>query len=288
MDSTAIIPVNNVIYTDEQVALIKRTICSGATDDELQLFMVQCRRTGLDPFTRQIYFAKDKSGKVMVQATIDGLRLIASRNPEYAGQDGPYWCGPDGEWKDVWLSKDNPAAAKVGIYKHGWQKPMYGIALWREYAPYFNGKLGYVWDQRPALMLAKCAEALAIRKACPNEVSGIYTAEELKEETKVPHVVDVETGEVIESPKLVDSGAASSKRTAGKHADTIEAISDDKFEELKSINRTCGGNDRGLWELIKHTYPEVDSHNFKTTFNQEMYDNILEKVKVLDGVPANA
>jgi phage recombination protein Bet len=167
---------------NEQVDLIKRMIAKDASPDELTLFLNQCDRTGLDPFSKQIYaisrWSKDAGRKVMaIQVSIDGARLIAERTGKYDNQEGPYWCGEDGQWADVWLSSKPPCAAKVLVYKVGSTRATTGIAHWNEYA---DTKSTF-WQSKPALMLAKCAESLALRKAFPQELSGLYTAEEMSQ-----------------------------------------------------------------------------------------------------------
>jgi phage recombination protein Bet len=182
-----------VEFNIEQVALIKRTICRGATDDELNLFLAQCKRTGLDPFARQIHAVKrfdNKQGRevMSIQIGIDGFRLIGERTGLYDGQDGPYWCGADGMWKDVWIGESFPAAAKVLVYRKGVTRPFTGIAHWHEYARTYNdGNPLPMWAQMPAGQLSKCAESLALRRAFPQELSGLYEPIELDDaEDKAP------------------------------------------------------------------------------------------------------
>ena len=183
-----LVTTNGVNFTEEQIALLKRTICAGATDDEFSLFTAQCKRTKLDPFAKQIHAVKrwdKKAGReiMSIQTGIDGYRLIAERTEKYEGQTDPMWCGADGIWKDVWLSNHPPSAAKVGVHKAGFKQPIIAVALWTEYVQqYFkDGKtiLSPMWAKMGALMISKCAEALALRKAFPQELSGIYTNEEM-------------------------------------------------------------------------------------------------------------
>lgn len=154
------------------------------TDAHLLYFMYVCKKVGLDPLAKQIYavFRRDSRTNTMVmtiQAGIDGFRLVAQRTKEYAGQDDIRYL-PEDE------NTIYPTKATCTVYRMiGTTKVAFtASARWSEYCvKNYQGEPQNLWKKMPYLMLGKCAEALALRKAFPNELSGIYTTEEMAQAT---------------------------------------------------------------------------------------------------------
>lgn len=140
-------------------------------------------RTGLDPLSRHLYLTP-RGNRWTIMTSIDGMRLVAHRVAREAGgvlmQNQPEWSGQDGAWRDLWVESQPPAAARVrvGLLLPGFAAPAEttAVAHMSEYKPRKGSRL---WETMPALMLAKCAEALALRRTCPAELSGLYTADEM-------------------------------------------------------------------------------------------------------------
>ncbi len=165
-------------YTSKEIALIAKHYCSGAPQDRVELFLAVAAHRGLNPFKREIhlipFYDKNTDTTSYVDAVgIDGLRKDAERSGNFLRIGPPQWCGDDGVWKDVWLLNTPPAAARIAIFKKGDDQPTIGIALFKEFS-----KGHAMWKTMPSHMLAKCAEAQALRKAFPDIVEGLYITEE--------------------------------------------------------------------------------------------------------------
>ncbi|HEY2510184.1 MAG TPA: phage recombination protein Bet [Polyangiaceae bacterium] len=194
-------------FGETALAVLKMSArCKALRDDEFALYIEHCKRRQLDPFVGQVHAivrTSQRTGErtLTFQTGIDGFRTIAERTGRYEGQLGPFWCGADGVWKDVWLDAKPPAAAKVGILKKGWKEPTWGVARFASF--YQSGGAG-LWDRMPEGQIAKCAEAQGFRRAFPEDFGGIYVADEM-DQAGVP-VVEAEG---VEVPAADGSGPAS-------------------------------------------------------------------------------
>ena len=242
-------------FTEDRIQLLKRTMADGKmTDDELALFIEVAKRTGLDPFRKQIY-AFLRGDKLTIQTGIDGFRAIAERSGKYEGQLGPFWCGDDGKWVDVWLTAKPPVAAKVGILRKGFREPIWGVARFGAYAQ------KNLWLTMGEVMIAKVAEALGIRKAFPEDASQVYIEEEMGQADSPTNgdatrsaVIDRAERQVANGAKPVDHAAAiASADTVEKLQLAIDAIKADlKAGRISTVvANTLAGATRARREKIE-------------------------------------
>lgn len=218
--STLAVSKNQDFWSAQQLAALRQIGVENAPNADLAVFLNYAQRTGLDPFARQIYMIgrRSKAGndwitKWTIQASIDGLRIVAERSGDYAGQVGPEFCGTDGVWRDVWVGDLPPVAARIGVLRHGFNAPLFAVAYWDEFVQTDrDGNPSAMWKSKPKLMLAKCAEALALRKAFPNDLAGLYTADEMgNPETQVAATTTIKPvepvveiiGEIVDEPGTV-------------------------------------------------------------------------------------
>jgi len=208
-------------WTQEQTQLISSTIAPGCTADELKLFSYACQRSGLDPFSKQIYAIK-RGGKMSIQVGIDGLRAVAERTGQLDGSE-TFFCGPDGEWKDVWLAKEPPAAAKTIVYRKGASHPFTAVARFDD----FNAKQN-LWLKMPAVMIGKCSECACLRKAFPADLSGLYSVDEMEQAETVTATVTA-----TPAPALAPAAPAGDAKVfaAGKAA-IAKATSIQQLEDI--------------------------------------------------------
>ena len=257
-------------FTTEQIDLIKQTVAAGTSDLELALFLEVAKSSGLNPFQRQIYAvmrwdAKARKEKMVIQTGIDGYRLIAARSGTHMGTTDPEF-GP--------VNKEGfPEFARVVVRRlvQGHVAEFPATARWSEYVQ--MGKEGptAMWKRMPHTMLGKCAEALALRKAFPAELSGVYS--------------DVEMAQADNAAPAASQPAPRSPR-----ADVTERVR----QELEQQQPTAPSDAlrAEIVALWKEAAPHIDQTAYATKYGQWRTDASQAAAlrqdlkKVLANVPA--
>ncbi len=236
-----VVEIQGIKITREQIEIIKRNIFIGATDDELRLFFYECKRRGTHPMDRLIFpvVRKDKDGnrRVTFQTGIDYLRAAAEETARYVGQKSVEYGPPiiqsvEGgeikapEWAEVSVLRKDPETGEIN------QIPF--RAFWKEFYP--GERLGHMWRKMPNLMLAKCAEAGALRKGFPRKLGGLYINEEMEQAEAVPFASHPELKEPQKTNESQPSQSEEPKRT------TIT---------VKDVALKEGKGPKGPWTLFK-------------------------------------
>jgi phage recombination protein Bet len=219
---SALEPVQPMVPLD-RYQLLKDTVAQGLTDAQFELFVAVANRTRLSPFNHQIW-AILRGGRLVIQVGIDGLRLIAERSEAYDGQDPVEWCDDEGTWRDVWLQRTHPAAARTAVYKRtGSARSRYPATVtWEEFAPDINKAEGFMWRDKPSFMMGKVVEAHALRKAFPADLSGLYEPSEMDRGNEISR----RTG-------LAEGGSNSMEKPAHGHEPSDQA----EGNELHTVRR---------------------------------------------------
>ena len=184
-----------LIVTNEQMDLVRKTIAPDATPEELSLYLYDCKRQNVHPLDRLLHFTK-RGGRYTPITSIDLMRARASDTGELAGSDDAVF---------EYSGSATPDSAKVTVYRlvAGQRYGFTATARWVEYYP-GDGPPGFMWRKLSHVMLSKCAEALALRKAFPRQLAGVYSREEM-DQAGIPAPASVHENAPPASAKAVSS-----------------------------------------------------------------------------------
>lgn len=221
------------VFDERQIELLKTTICKGSSNDELMFFINVCKKTGLDPFSRQIY-SIPRGGQRTIQTSVDGFRLIAERTGRYTPGREPTYT----------YDKDNNLLSATSYIKKQTKDGTWHEVSASAYLAEYDGKNNF-WKKMPHLMLAKCAECLALRKAFPAEMGGIYSEDEM-------HQADVSSSNVKQL--------------------YIKTITTNQALELAHIFAHCS-------EIVQKNFMEYIKTKFKIELIDDLPENEYEKTR---------
>lgn len=218
--------------------LIRQTYAKDLSPAEFDLFVAHAEHQQASIVDKEIYavvrfLKKDNKRQVSFMLAIDWYRRRTEQHPLFAGVDGPYFCGKDGQWTQVWTSQEPPHAAKFGIYRKGFPKPVEYVALYAEYAPVWRDEsTGRVtvsngmYKTMPTNQLGIRAEMQCHRRAFPSLYRGMV------EET----TIDGETGFAF------DTDASRQRMSAVVHTteDDAEAFRKNELRRLHAVAKDAG------------------------------------------------
>lgn len=173
-------PVDNGHLTKEDINTLAKAgiVPNGTPFSQVMVFARTCRERGLSPFSKEIYLV-GYGGKYSVITGIDGFRRLACETGQYAGcDDAMFDKDSKGNFKtasELLSNNKLPIACTFTVYRliGGQRVPFTHTAVFRE----FNSNKNK-WASMPFQMIAKVAEAFALKKGFSDKLKGLHIPEE--------------------------------------------------------------------------------------------------------------
>lgn len=221
---------------------LQNSVFPGAKDESILLAVDYCKARKLDILKKPCHIVpmqvtlsgqRDNNGndrKVWRDVIMPGIyeqRITAFRTGQMAGQDEPVF-GNTVAFKGI----EAPEWCRVTVYRF-----INGERCAFSHTEYFSeacattrdGLLNSMWRKRPRGQLAKCAEAGALRKAFPDELGGVITADEVNEEPINQH-----------------SAATPDNSSMVIETQSVELITPEQIKEIENLVEVTDSNLMGL------------------------------------------
>lgn len=215
---------------------LQNSVFPGAKDESILLAVDYCKARKLDILKKPCHIVPmsvtdaktgNKNWRDVIMPGIYEQRITAFRTGQMAGQDEPVF-GDTVTFRGI----EAPEWCRVTVYRF-----INNERCAFSHTEYFSeacattkeGKPNSMWSKRPRGQLAKCAEAGALRKAFPDELGGVITADEVNEEPINQH-----------SAATPDSG------TTVIDTQSVELITPEQIKEIENLIEVTGSNLMGL------------------------------------------
>lgn len=232
--------------TNEHIDLLRRTVAQNATPEELEMYLYDCQRHGVHPLDKLLHFTK-RQNKYTPITSIDLLRSRAADTGELGGIEDPQYDG-------VPTSQNFTASVTVYRFVQGQRCPFTATARWSEYKPSED----FMWRKMPYLMLGKCAEALALRKAFPRQLAGLYAKEEMDQaESPAPERANYAPAPRQSAPRLPDVNVINAPAASYAEPPVCDQCGTPGKPSKRGKGYYCPNKDahEGKW----YTIPEVEA-----------------------------
>ena len=245
-------------YTDETMLnTLKETVCKGATVPQFRMFIEVCKRTGLDPFLREIWVVPG----VGVMAGRDGYLRVANEHPMFDGMDT----------KVERDAQSKPVKATCSVYRKDRSHPITCEAYYNEYK-----KAGNVWQTYPSAMISKVAEVLALKRSF--SINGVVTEEEIGEQEPT-RAEKVQAAKEVGAAKLAEMTNEVHQAQFVEQPEMAEAPAKISFKALESF--------KDIKTELKKLGAEARYYGILKTFGAEK-SNQLNEVNARDAYKALA